>query len=245
MSEELFQFSIRISLKARNPRLKITLRDGLEIILPKGYDPKKIPAILSKKKRWIKAAFERVESHRKYFETEPEWHLPESIVLPGISQEWRLELKETTLKTVTVRERAQNRLIVSGPIKNAKACIVGLRRWLLRRAKGSLVPLLQNVSKKTGLSFTRVSIRYQKTRWGSCSRKRTISLNAQLLFLEPALIDYCMTHELCHIKEMNHSKNFWSLVESHLPDYRHHDRRLRKAWQTLPRWTHHLFDNTE
>jgi predicted metal-dependent hydrolase len=244
MSEELFQYSIRVSPKAKNPRLQVTLRDGLEVIVPKGYDQTKVPALLSSKKHWIRAALERVELNRQYFEPEPEWRLPTSIVFPSIGQEWYLESRETGLMSVAVREVTQNRLLIFGQIGNEKACIAGLRRWLLRRAKESLVPILEKVSERTGLRFSRVHIKRQKTRWASCSRSRAISLNAQLLFLETDLVEYCMTHELCHIAEMNHSKNFWSLVRSFLPNYHYLDRRLREAWKSLPRWANQSVDYT-
>ncbi len=65
-----------------------------------------------------------------------------------------------------------------------------------------------------------VSIKNQKTRWGSCSSKKNLSFNYKLLFLPPNLRDYIIIHELCHLKEMNHSKNFWSLVSQKVPNYK-------------------------
>jgi predicted metal-dependent hydrolase len=237
MNEALFQYSVRVSAKAKNPRLKVTIRDGLEVIVPQGYEQAKVPALLSRKKQWIRAALDRVELNRKFFKPEPEWQLPTSIMLPSIGREWYLEKRESALRTVAVRETAQNRLLIFGQIGNEEACIAALRRWLLRQAKESLIPMLEKVSERTGFQFNRVFIKRQRTRWASCSKKRSISLNAKLLFLEKDTIEYCMTHELCHIAEMNHSKNFWSLVRLYLPNYHHQDRCLREAWKSLPRWT--------
>jgi len=236
MSETLFQYSIRISPKAKNPRLKVTIRDGLEVVVPKGYDHTKVPALLDRKKHWIRAALERMELNRKFFEPEPDWQLPTSIVLTAIGQEWHMEIRESDYAKVVAREIAPGRLLVFGNVKDEKACIGALRRWLLRRAKDSLIPMLENVSERMGLRFERVFIKRQRTRWASCSRNRAISLNAKLLFLKPDLVEYSMIHELCHIAEMNHSKNFWSLVRRHSPDYHNQDHRLRDAWKNLPRW---------
>jgi hypothetical protein len=73
----------------------------------------------------------------------------------------------------------------------------------------------------------KVSIKNQKTRWGSCSGKRNLSFNYKLLFLPENLRDYIIIHELCHLKEMNHSKNFWNLVAGRVPDYKALRRQIR------------------
>lgn len=85
----------------------------------------------------------------------------------------------------------------------------------------------------TGGSFTRITIRDQKTRWGSCSAKGTLSFNWRLMLAPPAVLDYVVVHELCHLTHMNHSKAFWALVESVCPDYRTHRRWLKEHGQEL------------
>jgi predicted metal-dependent hydrolase len=73
----------------------------------------------------------------------------------------------------------------------------------------------------------KISIKNQKTRWGSCSGKRNLSFNYKLLFLPENLRDYIIIHELCHLKEMNHSKSFWNLVAEKVPDYKALRRQIR------------------
>ena len=77
-------------------------------------------------------------------------------------------------------------------------------------------------------SFNRISVKNQKTRWGSCSRKRNLNFNYKVLFLPEKLRDYIIVHELCHLKELNHSQRFWSLVGEVLPGYLNIRRELRK-----------------
>lgn len=78
-----------------------------------------------------------------------------------------------------------------------------------------------------GFQYGRVSIRNQRTCWGSCSSNNNLNFNYKILFLPEHLQDYLIVHELCHLKEFNHSKNFWMLVEKTLPEYKDHKKELR------------------
>ena len=76
-------------------------------------------------------------------------------------------------------------------------------------------------------TFKRILIKNQKTRWGSCSRDGNLNFNYKLVLLPPEVADYIVVHELCHLKEFNHSRKFWQLVAEALPDYKDRRKRLK------------------
>lgn len=235
MSTTLFQYTIRESLRARCIGLRVTPLKGLEIVIPRGYSRARIPAIIEGKQQWIRSALERIETQRARFPPMPIWQVPERIVFPAIQRAWQIEMHPTETTRVTVREHAAV-LQMRGNMGQSTAWRIALHRWWLRQGCKHLVPMLQEISRETGLSFDRATVRRQRTRWGSCSRRKTVSLNAKLLFLEPALVRYVMIHELCHLQEMNHAPRFWRLVQAKCPDWRTLSKTLRQAWNTLPAW---------
>jgi predicted metal-dependent hydrolase len=93
-------------------------------------------------------------------------------------------------------------------------------RELADKAMEYIPPRVSYFAQKIGVNFGRITIRNQRTRWGSCSSKGNLNFNCLLMLTPPEVIDYVVVHELCHRKEMNHSKAFWSEVESVLPDYK-------------------------
>ncbi len=77
------------------------------------------------------------------------------------------------------------------------------------------------------LDYRRISIRNQKTRWGSCSRKGNLNFNYRIVHLPEKYLDYIVVHELCHLQELNHAKNFWILVAQTIPDYKEIRKEIR------------------
>ena len=79
-----------------------------------------------------------------------------------------------------------------------------------------------------GVNYGRITIREQKTRWGSCSSAGNLNFNWKLVLMPPEILEYVVVHELAHRKEMNHSSKFWAIVEQEMPDYQEWKQRLKE-----------------
>jgi len=115
----------------------------------------------------------------------------------------------------------------------AAASLPGGRRNYLKHkqaARELIQDRLDHFNQFYGLDINRISIKMQKTRWGSCSIRRNLNYNFKILFLTPAQADYIIVHELCHLQEFNHSKRFWSLVGKTIPEYRQRIKEIRQIY---------------
>ena len=102
---------------------------------------------------------------------------------------------------------------------------------LRERARSVLAQRTAYFARQIGVTYGRITVRDQKTRWGSCSQAGNLNFNFRLILAPPEVLDYVVVHELCHRRQMNHSAQFWQEVAQVLPDYR-----ARKAWLTENGW---------
>ncbi len=100
-----------------------------------------------------------------------------------------------------------------------------LIKWYKKKSKEVIVPRVKHYAEDLELDYNKISITSAKKRWGSCNSKGNINFSYRLVMAPKQVIDYVIVHELMHLKEMNHSKKFWNLVESVIPDYKQ-----RKKW---------------
>ena len=98
-------------------------------------------------------------------------------------------------------------------------------------ARSFVVERINYFNQGYGFVVKRISIRNQRSRWGSCSKKGNLNFNYRIVLLPPPVADYIIVHELCHLGEFNHSKRFWNLVARTIPDYLAIRKKLRKPIQ--------------
>ena len=203
---------VRVSSRARHVSLRMTLDRGLEVVVPIGFDARKIPAILERKRAWIDRVRQRLQRLPR---PEPVNSRPEEIFLPAVGRSWIVEYAPKERPSVVLRECEGNRLLISGNIASDLACRRVLQKWLVRQGRETLLPWLKQMSEEAQLPNNSASVRLQRQRRGDCPRRGTTT-----------------------IIHMNHSRRFWDLVASKEPDYRPLDRHLVRAMRLLPGWVH-------
>lgn len=151
--------------------------------------------------------------------------LPQAAVLSFVYEktDWILAAYEKQLKSSPP---------VNAPVKK-DAAVLALEKRYRNAAKEYIPKRVEYYHSLTGGHYTKITIRDQKTRWGSCSSTGTLSFNYRLMLAPPRVLDYVVVHELCHLTYMNHSKDFWNMVGSILPDYKKYRKWLKENGDTL------------
>lgn len=258
-SEQLLkQYSIRVSGRAKYMRLTISLDKGIVVVVPKSMSQRRmaklIPEFVRDKQDWLSEAIEKLQARGQIIPDIEQCQLPEKITLIALGvifsitydslskTKGSLSKAEGSLLnaegSLTLHHLDEYKLAIRGR-GNRKRVFQLLEKFFKDYARYYLQQRLDQLSKEFTLPYERLTIRAQKTRWGSCSSKKNINLNYRLLFIEKKLLDYILLHELVHTVHMNHSQAFWLYFESLMPDARSRDRQVNRVTKSLPCWIFH------
>jgi predicted metal-dependent hydrolase len=221
---------IRVSARARRLSIRVYPDARVEVVVPPRARPREVEAFIAAHREWIDSRRAIALRNRP----EPQPFPPAAVGLRMSGEQWRLHLAGGT-GPVRLLESGERTLRATGNA-SAPALRASLRAWLMRAARIRLAPRVAALAQAMDVRYSRVSIRRQRSRWGSCSARGTISLNCCLLFQDAKVVDYLIVHELVHVSHMNHSARFWQAVERHCPDWRALDRELVQGWRHVPGW---------
>lgn len=228
-------YTIRVSSRARRVRLSITARDGLVVTLPRGVSKAAARQAVAEHAQWAQRGLDRVADRRAVFVAGPDAMLPDIVDIAAAGLRLPVEYRHTAAASCVARER-DGLIVVSGPVDDGHACLLALGRWRDRAARTYLPPMLAGIAEDLGVPVRRVSVRGQRSRWGSCSGRGTISLNRNLLFLPAEFATWVMAHELVHMSHRNHAPVFWDELRRIRPDTDAIRRGMRRAGELVPPW---------
>jgi len=224
---------LRCSARARRLRIDVSCAHGVVVVVPRGTPRPVIERFVRAHSDWIQRARERVGARSDGGAARPDAPVPARLDLPALGRSHPVEHRGHGARRV---QHTRSGLVVSGAADAADARAL-LVAWLKRLGRRELVPWLERLAREAGLTYARAAVRGQRSRWGSCSGRGTISLNYKLLFLEPALVEHVMLHELAHTRHLNHSHAFWRLLARLDPHGRAHHAALQHAGAQVPAWT--------
>ena len=226
--------TIEIIIK-RSKRTTACLRiqpDGtVEVRGPRMMSDEFVRIFVESKADWIIQKRQEVVTHQKkmriytYQSGDAFLYLGEEYVLTlMVAGRKRVELVKIDECTETVG-RMPHRLILYTTSFEPKMIEKYLKEWYKKQAKDYITQRVQHYAQLLSESYDGITMENRKGRWGSCSSTRELTFNWRLIMAPPEIIDYVVVHELCHLKHMNHSPEYWKTVGSILPDYK-----ARREW---------------
>jgi predicted metal-dependent hydrolase len=192
----------------------------IKITIPYFFPKSQIPKILEEKKEWIQNA------QQKMLSRQPK-KVPEGVYL-YLGKHYPLTLRPGQKELIEVLD---NRLYIAS--FNEKFLKTYLVSWYKQQARKIIVERVNHYAQIAGLKFRSVAITTAETRWGSCSSNKTLNFNWKLVMAPLEVIDYVVTHELAHLTELNHSRDFWETVRKMYPLYREYRTWLKRNGHTL------------
>ena len=217
--EAEIRYQVRRSPRARRVRVTVDPARGIEVVLPRRASEREAAAAISELRPWI-------ERRMKEFATARESVAARGESVPYLGAMLRMVPQPGRMR---VHRRGSDLLVPTGSSERVAA----LERWYRRAAYSEIEPRLDRACETAETSYSKLTIRGQRTRWASCSRSGAMSFNWRLLLAPEPVLDYVVWHEVCHLEVMDHSPRFWSLLARRCPDYREHAGWLRKHGATL------------
>ena len=211
-------YQVRRSDRARRVRVTVDPTRGIEVVLPRRAPAREAAAAVRELRPWIERRVAEIEGARQAVAARGE-------TVPYLGQTLSLLAEPGRLR---VARRGDVLVVPDGEARTP-----ALERWYRRAARAEIEPRLQRACALAGTSYSRLTIRGQRTRWASCSRSGAMSFNWRLLLAPEPVLDYVVWHEVCHLEAMDHSPRFWRLVAARSPGYREHVRWLRANGPTL------------
>lgn len=211
-------YGIRRSDRARRVRVTVDPARGVEVVLPRRAPRREAAAAIRELRPWIERRIAELERAREAV-------MARGDSVPYLGQPLRLIPQPGRTRA---HRRGDELLVPAG-----QAQVAALERFYRRAAHAEIAPRLDRACDAIGVSYERLTIRSQRTRWASCSRSGTMSFNWRLLLAPEPVLDYVVWHEACHLEVLDHSPRFWRLVARHCPGYREQLRWLRRHGATL------------
>ena len=232
VSGKEFPVVLRESLRAK--RLTIYFkRDHGELVIPAGYPEESARLFLLNHRLWLEGQLRKRALLPEKPLTPPLY--AQELIFPAFSEKWQIQYRFRKSGRIQCFFPEDARiLLLSGEVLERELVKKALKGFLIESGERLLPPRFLELSRTIGLSYEKLQIKYQKSRWGCCNSRREIILHAGLLLVPEKCMEYVMIHELCHTLAMDHSEKFYAHLSRYMPDYELYREQLKKL--LLPDW---------
>jgi predicted metal-dependent hydrolase len=201
---EEISYRVRRVARARRVKVRVDPQHGVEVLLPPRAPLRAAAAAVAELAPWIERQLAELAGARE--------RLAPAGTLPYLDE-----------RLLVVPQGGRRRAHRSGEqllIPDGEDAFEAVERWYRRAARTEIAKRLDRACGAAGTSYNRLTIRNQRTRWGSCASGGALSFNWRLLLAPERVLDYVVWHEVCHLRCADHSPAFWALLERHCPDWR-------------------------
>lgn len=206
-----------IRKKVKNARIKVDTALNVTVVIPLNYPTERLDKLIREKSHWINKTITRLRENIRTIVLSAN-----EVLLFGEVYRFELDSKLNN-RILTFKD---SKVIRSDRMLTTNAEL--LIKWYRHLAAKFIPQRIKELAVQHGFSFNRFFIRNQRTKWGTCSSNRNISLNWRMILCPPEVTDYLIIHELSHLKEMNHSASFWNEVKRICPEFNKSKKWLRE-----------------
>ncbi len=214
------EVNIRKSVKAKHLRIKISASKGVELVIPRHYSVKAAFVFLQEKQMWIINKLAQIKVAAPINDNElPIYGIAHRLVFSS----------ENIPQLFTIND---NNLLISKQLQRSDLPLM-LGAFLKNMLKKDIEDYADNLVKKLGINYKKITLKDTKNQWGSCSYAGNLSFSWRLICAPKHVIEYLVVHEVCHLIERNHSDRFWKLVALNFPEYQSSQAWLKKNGRKL------------
>jgi predicted metal-dependent hydrolase len=230
MDSPAVPYRIRRSDRARHARIVVDA-DGVEVVVPRRMALRHVEPFVREKQPWIERTLRKYQDAA--LDGEVRIDLRDGGEVPYLGEQLDLDVRVEPGRTRPHVRRRGDVLTVKVARRGREPLRDALERFYRREARFEVEDRLDAAVARAGTRYTRLTIRQQRTRWASCSSNGSMSFNWRLLLAPEEVLDYVVEHEVAHLEVLDHSPRFWRLVRSRVPDYKTHERWLRRNGPAL------------
>ena len=216
------------SKKTKHIRLIIDI-NGLRVVKPPKSKMHEVEKVLQAKSNWIYKHFMDFQT-MKVDKTKRNWESGERVLYRGQKYNIMIFPHKEQATHINFNGKRFEIFVNETVCENDRKILIenAFRKWYRKTANEAIKDRLDDYCKITGLTYNTMRIKEQKTRWGSCSNKGNLNFNWKLIMSSQWVIDYVIVHEICHLRYLNHSKEYWAMVEMYMPNYKEAREWLKK-----------------